>query len=140
MNNMMATIGILAVGGGLSLCDLCGGDSKAAASAQTVRAVGASTVLVGYTATERVTGGVAAAPFKFETVTFKVDGMTCGGCAIGVRKVLTRLPGVSKADVTYKESRAVVIYNPAKVTVQQMADAIATLGYTATVVASPPTG
>ncbi|MEO7822712.1 MAG: heavy metal-associated domain-containing protein, partial [Gemmatimonadaceae bacterium] len=69
------------------------------------------------------------------TVTLKVDGMTCGGCVYGVRKVLTRLPGVSKAEVTYEQSRAVVTYKPAAVTVAKMIAAIKTLGYTATVVA-----
>ncbi len=54
-----------------------------------------------------------------------------------MRKVLTRLTGVSKADVSYERSRAVVTYDPEVVTVQQMVAAIKTLGYTATVV--PPT-
>ncbi|MDO8502123.1 MAG: heavy metal-associated domain-containing protein [Gemmatimonadaceae bacterium] len=69
-------------------------------------------------------------------MTFKIQGMTCGGCVFGVRKVLRRLPGVSKAVVTYEESRAVVTYDPAMVTIAQMAAAIKTLGYNATVVAS----
>lgn len=59
--------------------------------------------------------------------------MTCGGCVIGVRKVLTRLPGVLKADVIYEKNRAVVTYDPAAVTVEQMVAAIATLGYKAIV-------
>lgn len=66
--------------------------------------------------------------------TFDVKGMTCGGCVIGVRKVLTRLDGVTKADVSYERRRAVVTYDPAKVTVEQMIDAIKTLGYKAAVV------
>ncbi len=73
---------------------------------------------------------------KTETVTLKVAGMTCGGCVYGVRKVLTRLPGVSKADVSYERSRAVITYNPAAVTVGKMIAAIKTLGYIATAV--PP--
>ncbi len=60
--------------------------------------------------------------------------MTCGGCVIGVRTVLTRLDGVSKADVSYEDQRAVVTYDPAKVTIQQMIAAIGTLGYKATVI------
>jgi len=63
--------------------------------------------------------------------------MTCGGCVFGVRKVLTRLKGVSRAEVTYEDSRAVVTYDPAAVTVAQVAAAIKTLGYTATVIAPP---
>ena len=69
------------------------------------------------------------------TVTLAVKGMTCGGCVLGTRKVLTRLPGVAKADVSYEKGTAVVTYDPTKVTVEQMIAAIKTLGYTATVVA-----
>ena len=67
-----------------------------------------------------------------ETVTLDVQGMTCGGCAIGVRTVLNRLPGVSKSVVSYETHQAVVTYDPSKVTVAQMIAAIATLKYTAT--------
>ena len=74
-----------------------------------------------------------------EIVTFHVKGMTCSGCVYGVRKVLTRLPGVRKADVSYEHSRAVVTYDPAEVTVDEMAAGIRTLGYTATVGGSLPT-
>ena len=67
-----------------------------------------------------------------ETIDMSVKGMTCGGCVLGTRKVLTRLPGVSKADVSYEKGTAVVTYDPRKVTVEQMVAAIKTLGYTAT--------
>lgn len=121
MNKMLAAISALAVGGGLSLCDVCGAPRSAAAAKSAPQ--------------------VASVPHAAETriVTFKVEGMTCGGCVIGVRKVLTRLAGVSKADVSYERSRAVVTYDPEVVTVQQMVAAIKTLGYTATVVAPTAT-
>lgn len=70
-------------------------------------------------------------------VVFKINGMTCGGCVFAVRKVLGRLPGVSKANVSYEQSRAVVTYDPKLVTTAQMIAAIKTLGYTATIDASP---
>jgi copper chaperone len=68
-----------------------------------------------------------------ESVTLHVEGMTCGGCAISTRVVLERLPGVKKATVSYEESRAVVTYDPARVSVPRMIAAVKTLGYTATV-------
>ncbi len=139
MSKMVATLGVLVVGGGLSLCDLCGGGSNVAAGAQPARMASASTLPQRYTATERFLGGDVATAARTKTVMFKVEGMTCGGCVIGVRKVLTRLPGVSKADVTYEKNRAVVTYDPAAVTVEQMVAAIATLGYKATVVTSAAT-
>lgn len=68
-----------------------------------------------------------------DTVTLRIKGMTCAGCTIATRKVLERLDGVAKADVSYATKTAVVTYDPAKVTPQQMIAAVATLEYTATV-------
>ena len=116
MNKILAAIGVLTVGGGLSLCDVCGATHSAVAAKSAPQ--------------------VASVPHAAEIriVTFKVKGMTCGGCVFGVRRVLTRLAGVSKVDVSYEQSRAVVTYDPAAVTVEQMVAAIKTLGYTATAV------
>ena len=75
----------------------------------------------------------ALAPDSLTQVTLRIEGMTCGGCAIATRTVLTRLAGVARADVSYEEKRAVVTYNPAKVTVPQMIAAVKTLNYTASV-------
>jgi copper chaperone CopZ len=66
-------------------------------------------------------------------VTLQVEGMTCGGCTLATRKLLTRLEGVEKAVVTYEPPRAVVTFHPRKVTVPQIIAAIKTLGYRATV-------
>jgi|JI10StandDraft_1071094.scaffolds.fasta_scaffold1064965_1 copper chaperone CopZ len=68
-----------------------------------------------------------------DTVTLRIEGMTCGGCTLATRKVLERLDGVLKADVSYEEKRAVVTYDAKKVTIAQMITAVATLKYTATV-------
>lgn len=83
-----------------------------------------------------VAGSVPTLAASRYTVTLRIEGMTCGGCTIATRKVLERLDGVSKADVSYEQKRAVVTYDPAKVTVAQMIAAVATLKYTATVVTS----
>lgn len=77
---------------------------------------------------------VEAPRAEVKTVTLRVEGMTCGGCTLATRKVLERLEGVQKAEVSYEQSRAVVTYDPAKVSVPQMIAAVRTLGYTATVV------
>ncbi|GMV09884.1 MAG: hypothetical protein AMXMBFR55_16180 [Gemmatimonadota bacterium] len=73
---------------------------------------------------------------EMDTVVLHVEGMTCGGCTIATRKVLERLTGVTMAEVSYEERRAVVTYDPRKVTVAQMIAAVATLKYTATEVTS----
>lgn len=68
-----------------------------------------------------------------DTVTLRVEGMTCGGCTLATRKALERLKGVTKAEVSYERKTAVVVFDPAKVTTAQMIQAVATLKYTATV-------
>jgi copper chaperone CopZ len=41
-------------------------------------------------------------------VVLAISGMTCGGCANTVRRVLSRVPGVVKAEVDLAHGRAVV--------------------------------
>lgn len=65
---------------------------------------------------------------------FAVEGMTCGGCELGVRTVLNRLDGVERAEVSHEESRAVVDFDPEKVDTERMIGAIGELGYTATLI------
>ena len=140
MNTPLATLGLLAVAGALSLCGLCGPNTQAVAGlgglVSTAHAAPAPTPPL---EADRQAGAQAPAPTRpattLRTVTLAVKGMTCAGCVLGTRTVLTRLPGVTKADVSYEKGTAVVTYDPAKVTVEQMIAAIKTLGYTATLVA-----
>ena len=71
-------------------------------------------------------------PANQRTVVLKIEGMTGGGCAIATRKLLARLTGVSKVEVSYEQGRAVVTYDSTKITVEEMIAAVKTLGYTAT--------
>ena len=115
-------LGILGTAGALSICDLCKAGPSRLSAALVAPAYAASV------------SPNAASATDTQTVTLKVEGMTCGGCVLGVRKVLGKLAGVSQADVSYEKQRAVVTYDPQKVTVEQMIAAIKTLGYKATVV------
>ena len=65
------------------------------------------------------------------TSQFQITGMTCGGCAAGVRMTVKRLDGVAKVEASYEKGHAVVTYDPDKVTVEQIKDAIKKLGYEA---------
>ena len=105
---------LLAVGavGGVAICDLCGGPAA------------------------RLSNDAAAMPLTtattaLDTVTLRVAGMTCGGCVVGVRTVLARLDGVSRADVSYEPPRAIVTFDPRRVTVGRLVAAVGTLGYRA---------
>lgn len=75
------------------------------------------------------------------TATLTVQGMTCGACATSVKVVLEKLDGVSEARVHFDEKRAVVRYDPSKVTPGRMAEAIrATLPYEASVLPASAAG
>lgn len=41
-------------------------------------------------------------------VVLSISGMTCGGCAATVTRVLSRVPGVTAAEVDFASGRAVV--------------------------------
>lgn len=67
-----------------------------------------------------------------DTVTLRVGGMTCEGCAIGVRMVLKRLEGVKQVQVSLESGLATVTHDPAKVSVEEMVAAIKQIGFVAT--------
>jgi copper chaperone CopZ len=62
-------------------------------------------------------------------ITIKVSGMTCRGCAEGLKRALERTPGVESADVRFERSDAVVEYNTARVTLDQITETIRQAGY-----------
>jgi copper chaperone len=64
-----------------------------------------------------------------QTVTLGISGMTCGGCVSSVSKVLKALDGVAKADVSLDKRCAVVNYDAAKVSPDQLKRAIQEAGY-----------
>ncbi len=68
-----------------------------------------------------------------ETTTFNVGGMMCDACVGHVTSALLGLDGVQRADVSLENKSATVIYDPAKVQVAQMAEAVADEGYEASV-------
>lgn len=85
-----------------------------------------------------IAGGVALADRRAadegteKTVAlFAVDGMTCGGCEAGVRVKVGKLDGVEKVTASYREGRAEVTYDPAKVKPERIIAALEELGYTA---------
>ena len=142
MNKAAAILGVLAVGGGLAICDLFHTSAASARGSghELISVAGAAVPGGSETRGQYEAGRSSRVPLPAkQSVVFKITGMTCGGCVFAVRKVITRLPGVSKADVSYEKSRAVVTYDPKLVTIAQMIAAIKTLGYSATVDASPTT-
>ena len=68
-----------------------------------------------------------------ETKTLGVHGMMCEACVGHVTRALVGLDGVQAAAVDLAKAQATVTYDPAKVGVRQMQDAIEDEGYEATV-------
>lgn len=67
------------------------------------------------------------------TVTLDVDNMTCASCPLVVRQALTAVPGVNKAEVSYRAGTAVVTFDDEKVTIEALAAATTQAGYPARV-------
>ena len=64
-----------------------------------------------------------------ENVVIKVGGMSCGGCVKNVTGVLTGLPGVARAEVSLEAGEARVAYDPARVDLGAMRQAIENAGF-----------
>ena len=67
-----------------------------------------------------------------QSVTLGISGMTCGGCVRSVNKVLTGMEGVVKADVSLEQQHAQVEFDPARVDVSRLKQAIEDAGYEVT--------
>ncbi len=68
-----------------------------------------------------------------KTVTFEVNGWTCGSCAGATRIALKKLDGISDVKTDSEKKEALVTYDDSRVTTDQMMKAIAGLGYRASV-------
>jgi copper chaperone CopZ len=72
-----------------------------------------------------------------KSVTFKVQGWTCGSCASATRIALKKLDGVESVKTDLSNMEATVAFDDAKVGPPEMVEAIAKLGYKATVKEGP---
>lgn len=66
-----------------------------------------------------------------QTLTLKISGMACGGCANTVKQALLALEGVSTAEVSHVEAGASVIFDAQKIAPSQIAAAVTAAGYPA---------
>ncbi len=55
-----------------------------------------------------------------KTTTFKIEGMHCDGCAQTIQALVTMASGVHAADVSFKDGRARILYEPQIVTEDQL--------------------
>lgn len=70
---------------------------------------------------------------RLATAKFRVQGMTCGGCAMATEMAVEKLEGVESVDAEYlgegKSGRCTVTYDPSVLDTEQIASAIESAGY-----------
>lgn len=64
-----------------------------------------------------------------ETITVKVEGMSCTTCEVPIRDALAHTPGVQETDVSYQRGDARVKFDPAQTDVNKIKRAINSTGY-----------
>lgn len=76
-----------------------------------------------------LTAAAQPALAKPQTVALNVPTMDCSTCPITIKAALVKVPGVSKAKVSYEKREAVVSYDDAKTNVDELKKATADVGY-----------
>lgn len=64
-----------------------------------------------------------------EQVVLYIADMACGGCAASIQAALLKLPGVSRAEVSHKDARAEVDFDPAVLQYHQIKATVEVVGY-----------
>jgi len=68
-----------------------------------------------------------------ETATFSVEKMTCATCPIAVRKAMERVDGVQEVKVDLDSKTAIVVYDAAHASINEIGAASTNVGFPATV-------
>lgn len=64
-----------------------------------------------------------------KSVTFKIEGMRCNGCAQNIKALVSSEAGVRGADVSFSDGRARILYDPQMVGEEQIVELIKRAGY-----------
>lgn len=75
---------------------------------------------------------LGATPFalgKEQTVKLNVPTMDCATCPITIKASLSKVPGVSKVQVSYEKREAVIVYDDAQASVSDLKKATEDVGY-----------
>ncbi|GAB4287238.1 MAG: hypothetical protein Kow0092_40340 [Deferrisomatales bacterium] len=68
------------------------------------------------------------------TAVLQVEGMTCPACTFSVKAALKRVEGVEDAEVSFREKRAVVTYDPEQTSEEALIEAVDSTGFRATLI------
>ncbi|GAB3709883.1 heavy-metal-associated domain-containing protein [Corynebacterium nasicanis] len=66
-----------------------------------------------------------------KTTTLRSEEFSCPSCVNKIETKLTGLDGVRDAEVKFSSGRILVEHDPEKVSVRELVDAVAAVGYTA---------
>ncbi|KIF79955.1 mercury resistance system periplasmic binding protein MerP [Noviherbaspirillum autotrophicum] len=66
---------------------------------------------------------------KSQTVSLNVPTMDCATCPITIKAALLKVPGVTRATVSYERREAVVVFDDSKTGVDELKKATADAGY-----------
>lgn len=70
-------------------------------------------------------------PIKLKNTTLRSDEFSCPSCVSKIENKLGGLDGVEAAEVKFSSGRILVDHDPAVVSVRDLVDAVAEVGYTA---------
>jgi copper chaperone CopZ len=62
-------------------------------------------------------------------VTFDVEGLDCGGCAVMLENNLSQTPGIYRAEVSFERKQAALDYDPRAINLSQAAERITHFGF-----------
>lgn len=71
------------------------------------------------------------APTKLKNTTLRSDEFSCPSCVAKIENKLGGLPGVESAEVKFSSGRILVTHDPQQVSVRDLVQAVADVGYTA---------
>ncbi|WP_220461432.1 heavy-metal-associated domain-containing protein [Rugamonas apoptosis] len=77
---------------------------------------------------------------SMETVALEIEGMTCGGCAASIEKMLYGVAGVQTAAVTLNGGRAEVTFDPRQTSADALTAVVTDAGYGAHLAGSSTAG
>ncbi len=86
-----------------------------------------------YAAPRLFAGAAVAKPAQTAQVVLAVENMYCDTCPITVRQRLLQVPGVVAATVTIEPPEAVVVYDPTRVSLDDLIQATTNVGYPSSV-------
>lgn len=64
-----------------------------------------------------------------KSVTLKIEGMHCGGCAETIKSLVEKQTGVLGVSVSFDESRACILYDPSATHEEQLVSVVQQPGF-----------